>query len=130
MANLATLLLELADLREMEAAKLRTFAASVTEAPRPSEPDVDVPPPTLDVVARARLHHPSLGPRQEEILRLVADAGSEGVATGQLARAMDYDQPNIHLTLQALIRHQLVRRETGSRPYRYFLSSTLTVQAP
>jgi DNA-binding transcriptional ArsR family regulator len=74
-----------------------------------------------DPIERARSIHPALGERQEQILRLVADAHSGGITAGDISRALEYDQANTYLTLEALAKHGLVRRDDTVRPYRFYL---------
>lgn len=123
MANLQRLAVMLAEQQESAAAGLRAFAESI--GPSAAEADGDSRS-SGDAVGRARQLHPALGPRQAEALRLVAQAGPSGADTGTLSREMSYDQANVYLTLQALVRHRLLRKETTSVPHRYFLSSALS----
>jgi len=78
-----------------------------------------------DVVARARALHPSLGPRQAQVVREVEEAGSEGAAAGMISRTLDYDQPNVYLTLQGLCNSGLVEKDESVRPHRYRLGPKL-----
>lgn len=119
---LKNLLDELAELHQSTADVLRSYASRLDELP--SIPNKS---PTTTVVERARRLHPSLGPRQEQVLAEVADAGQAGATSGQVSRAMEYDQPNVYLTLQALIRQELVRKDSAARPHRYFLHARLSV---
>jgi DNA-binding MarR family transcriptional regulator len=79
----------------------------------------------IDVIARARALHPLLGPRQAEVVRLLADAGPEGTSAGALSRAMGYDQPNTHLALQALVIAGLVEKDESTSPHTYRLTASL-----
>jgi hypothetical protein len=56
----------------------------------------------------------------------MARAHPAGVATLELARAMSYDQHNVYLTLRALERPRLVRKDRNVRPQLYYLTETLT----
>src|SRR5437773_7546692 len=53
-------------------------------------------------VARARVIHPLLGPRQAEVIEQLEQAGRAGTNTGVISRAIKYDQPNVYLTLRGL----------------------------
>ncbi len=66
-----------------------------------------------------------MGTRQEEILRLIALAHPTGVGTGYLSKTMNYDQPNVYLTLKAMIRQGLIVKDETSHPHRYGLSDDL-----
>lgn len=74
-----------------------------------------------DAVARARAIHPALGPRQIEVIQFLEEAGCSGASTGAIALAIDYDQPNVHLTLQALTTYGIVEKDTSTRPHTYRL---------
>jgi len=77
------------------------------------------------VVGRARVMHPLLGKRQAEIIELLAEEHPKTTNTGKLSRAMDYDQPNVYLTLQGLIQANLVIKDATQRPHQYGLSQHL-----
>jgi alkylated DNA nucleotide flippase Atl1 len=64
-----------------------------------------------------------LGPRQREIVALANLATTEGLTTGDIHRAIDYEQPNVYLTLQSLERRGIVERVAGARPHRYRLTA-------
>lgn len=74
---------------------------------------------------RVRSMHPQLGSRQEEIVVLLEEAGERGLDTGVMSRSMDYDQPNVYLTLQSLMRHGFVERDTSVSPHIYRLTEGL-----
>ncbi|MEU7527136.1 helix-turn-helix domain-containing protein [Saccharothrix sp. NPDC042600] len=76
-------------------------------------------------VDRARVVHPLLGPRQAEIIGLLEQAHPDGAGTGDLSRRMGYDEPNVHLALQALTGQGLVEKDVTTRPHRYRLSADL-----
>jgi hypothetical protein len=126
------LLNEIADLHEAMARTLRAHAAQLPDRDDHGEPEAekDLRPQQEvdDVIARARVVHPSLGERQEQILRLVANAHPAGITTGEIWRPINYDQTNVYLTLQALGRQKLVRRDVNVRPYRYYLGPKLADQ--
>lgn len=116
---LEDLLTELAALHEAAATKLRRYVGAMDEIGVSSDGFL------MSALARARKLHPTLGVRQAEALKLIADAHPAGVGTGHLTKEMHYDQPNVYLTLQALVRQGLVRKDDESRPHAYFLSSQL-----
>lgn len=119
------LLAEIAEHLEAAAAKLRTLADKGAEPPA-DEPALDTGELTVDEwVKLAKDVHPLLGVRQAEILREVAKAHPEGIGTGPVSRAIDYEQTNTALTLAALVRHGLVRKDPESRPQRYYLGDRL-----
>ncbi|MBW3589530.1 MAG: hypothetical protein KY429_08945 [Actinobacteria bacterium] len=74
-----------------------------------------------DAVTRVLAKHPKLGRRQEEVIRILESKGEEGTNTGVIARAIGYDQPNVYLTLQHLIRLGFVRKDDSQSPHRYYL---------
>ncbi|MCU1600547.1 MAG: hypothetical protein JWO22_1256 [Frankiales bacterium] len=80
-------------------------------------------------VARAVRAHPSLGPRQRELVEHVAAAGGGGTDTGKLARATGMSQPNVHLTLKHMIDRDLIRKDDSVRPQRYFLGTAISEQS-
>jgi hypothetical protein len=76
---------------------------------------------SLSAVERARVQHPQLGPRQAEAITLLEPLYPEGTDTGYLYREMDYDQPNVYLTLQGLIKLGIVEKNATTRPHTYRL---------
>jgi hypothetical protein len=83
-----------------------------------------------NVVSRARAVHPLLGPRQAEILGLLEEAGRKGTNTGVLSRAMEYDQPNVYLTLRGLIGLGFVEKDETTSPHTYRLTDVLWGDSP
>ena len=134
MSSTPELLKEIADLHEAMARTLRVHAARL-HGGDPGEPEAEKEGHTKqgvdldDVIARARLVHPSLGERQAQILRLVAKAHPGGITTGEIWRPINYDQTNVYLTLEALGRQNLVRRDVNVRPHRYYLGPELTEES-
>jgi len=114
---------ELADHHEAIARSLRAHVAAM---PMHSDEHTDTAFPGR-VVAAARHIHPAVGSRQIEALRHIADAHPNGITTGPVAKKMSYDQPNLYLTLQALMRPQfnLVRKDDSVSPHRYYLTDQL-----
>lgn len=110
----------LADALEAAATSLRASAlihgSDLSSTPPPSVESVDT-----SAVERARSAHPQLGERQAEIIDLLEAAEPTGTDTGSISRALDYDQPNVYLTLAALIRHQLAEKDATTHPHCYRL---------
>jgi len=121
MTSFEQLLIELAELHEGTATRLRQFAKEV----RRDHEEAHEVPFDVKIVARGRTIHPSIGTRQAEVLGLVARDHPAGVGTRKLSRAMAYDQANVYLTLAALATRGLVRKDAGTRPHRYFLSDRI-----
>lgn len=85
---------------------------------------------TNGVVRSARAVHPLLGPRQAEILELLKEAGRDGTNTGVLSRAMEYEQPNVYLTLRGLIGLGFVDKDETTSPHTYRLTDVLWGDTP
>ena len=67
-----------------------------------------------------------MGDRQRQILTLVIAAGEDGIDTGTIAREIgDITQPNVHLTLKALMNRGLVEKDPSRRPHLYYVSTAL-----
>ena len=127
MSALDELMTDLADLHEATARRLRLFVDTGRE-PVTVRDDA----PLADrVVAAARRLHDSIGPRQVEALRLIAGEHPNGVGTGALVKAMNYDQPNVYLTLQSLVErnYKFVRKDAAVSPHRYFITDYLLGEA-
>lgn len=73
----------------------------------------------------ARQIHPMLGQRQAEVVVELEKAGAAGTTTSKIAAELDYDQPNTHIALGALVRHGIAEKDTSSYPHRYRLAPTL-----
>jgi DNA-binding MarR family transcriptional regulator len=116
----SSLLETLADAAEAFAATLRQHANPIS--PQQAVPTGNTPE---DVVARARIIHPLLGKRQAEIIGLLAQEHPNTTNTGKLSRAMNYDQPNVYLTLQGLIQANLAVKDATKHPHQYGLSPNL-----
>src|SRR5205823_5008630 len=80
---------------------------------------------SLSAVERAQAIHPQLGPRQAQVLQQVEDAGASGATAGAISRAIGYDEPNVHLTLQGLANRGFVEKDESARPHRYRLAPRL-----
>lgn len=123
------LLTELADHLEAAARTIRTLATIapgdvIREPAAPEgESSADLDPETW--VTLARELHPALGERQAQVLGEVAKAHPDGTGTGPIWRAIGYEQTNTYLTLDALARQGLVRKDSTTKPHRYFLGPAL-----
>lgn len=115
----ATILEALAEAHEAAANVLRRHADRL----KAGIPRGDVGSGT--VVDRAKLTHPMLGHRQEQILTELEAAEPDGTTTGAISRALDYDQANVHITLQALMERGFAERDTSQYPHIYRLGSAL-----
>lgn len=79
-----------------------------------------------DPVKRARELHPSLGPRQAELIGLLAEAHPDWSTTGTLyPRMVGYGQANVYLTLKNMIPLGFVEKDASSTPHRYRLGPRL-----
>ena len=92
-----TVLEAIADALDSASSTLRQRIA-LTKPAAPSEAGTARGP-----VERARAIHPQLGERQAQVLEVLAQAGEDGTSTGFIARKIDYDQPNVYITLRALV---------------------------
>jgi hypothetical protein len=104
-------------------------AASRLLRERATAPVPEVGPTTrtagAGAVERARSIHPSLGPRQAQILEVLEQYGEAGTNTGVISRAIRYSQPNVHLTLMGLMDAGLAVRDATVRPHLYWLAERL-----
>lgn len=123
---LSALFEDLADATEAMAKTLRQIAAEIDgdEVPAASEAA-----PAGSALERALQLHPMMGARQRELIPLVEREGKRGADTGVLSRTMGYDQPNVYLTLQGLIRRNFIVKDTSSHPHRYFIGPALKPDA-
>lgn len=110
-------LLALADALDAASRLLRERATAPTQ-PAPE-------PRATGAVERARSIHPSLGPRQAQILEVLEQYGNAGTNTGVISRAIHYSQPNVHLTLMGLMDAGLAVRDASVRPHVYWLAERL-----
>lgn len=63
---------------------------------------------------------PTRGPRQQAIVEtLMKNESEEGLKTGEIARAVDMDQPNAYTTLQTLQGQGVVEMIPGVQPQRW-----------
>ena len=104
----------LADALEEAAAVLRRRAVgrhpSMSEAQHPGT-----------LAERARHIHRMIGERQEQMLPLLAAAGQHGTSAGDIARALEYDQANATITLNAMVKAGLLLKDESAMPYRFRL---------
>jgi hypothetical protein len=118
--TLATLFNDLADHTEATARTLRKIAYEMSAGTGP------LPlPATGSALERALGIHPSMGPRQRELITLVEGIGARGADTGELSRASGMSQPNVHLTLKGMMTRGLIRKDESQRPQRYYLGAAL-----
>lgn len=136
MANTGSLLTALADHLEGMARTLRQHAAGDAEPDglAPHKPEEQPPgdfsvtsqrAAPADPVARARQIHAALGSAQAMIVTEVAKAHPRGIKAGEISRALDYDQANTYIVLDALRKHGVVLRDDDVRPYRFYLAPAM-----
>lgn len=118
----SALLDALADALAAASAVLRQHAAKLSPAAGDAPADSNSP---RAVVERARIMHAALGVRQAQVIELLAEVYPGSTDTGKLSRQMDYDQPNVHLTLRGLINQGLVEKDPTLRPHQYKLATAL-----
>ena len=112
----------IADSYDAASAKIREQIALLKIA----APTVEPEPGTLQkVVDRARAIHPQLGPRQIEVLEVLEIADTEGTSTGHISSIIDYEQPNVYLTLRGLTALGFVAKDETTRPHTYRLAGPL-----
>lgn len=115
MSDAIILLTALAEAHATAATTLRQHIAALS--PQPSDGQA------LSAVERARVMNPQLGPRQAEVIELLENLYPDGTDTGYLYRTMDYDQPNVYLTVNGLVKWGIAEKDITTRPHRYRLSS-------
>lgn len=120
------ILTALAEAHEAAARTLRRHSALLGDEASGATPSESTAGSALQ---RIRSMHPQLGSRQEEVVALLVEAGEGGLDTGVMSRDMDYDQPNVYLTLQSLMRHGFVERDTSVSPHIYRLTEDLRRRA-
>jgi hypothetical protein len=113
-STVSEMLEAMADALEAAAAVLRRRAA--TERPAASEIQH-----AGTLTERARQIHRMLGERQEQMLPLLAAAGEHGATAGDLARGLEYDPANATITLNAMVRAGLLRKDESAVPYLFRL---------
>ncbi len=91
----------------------RHATAGHPDAPEAQEPG--------SLTERARKIHSKLGERQEQMLPLLASAGEEGMSSGDIARALDYDHPNATVTLNQMVKAHLLLKDESATPYMFRL---------
>jgi len=64
----------------------------------------------------------NLGSRQQEIAELLRAVGEEGYRTSDVAREIDYNQANTHMTLRALQTRGVVEEIPGEQPTKWRLA--------
>jgi alkylated DNA nucleotide flippase Atl1 len=63
------------------------------------------------------------GPKQQQLVDLMLGVDEKGIKTGDLAKAVDMDQPNAYLALQALTKQGLVELVPGVQPQHWRLAA-------
>lgn len=81
-------------------------------------------------VDRARAMHPMLGNRQAEVIAVLERAGVSGTNTGAISMEINYDQPNVYLTLQGLLTRGFVEKDVSTSPHTYRLTQVLRQTPP
>jgi hypothetical protein len=120
------ILTALADAHEAAARTLRRHAALLGDGQSTELTSAEAAADSA--LERARVMHPQLGSRQEEVIVLLEEADDRGLDTGVMSRSMGYDQPNVYLTLQSLMRHGFVERDVSVSPHTYRLTEELLRQ--
>lgn len=108
----------MADALEAAAAVLRRHAAA---GPPPAPGSLGAG----TLAERARRVHRMLGQRQEQMLPLLAAAGEHGATAGDIARALEYDPANATITLNAMVKAGLLRKDESQVPYLFRLTPEL-----
>lgn len=108
----------IAEALEAAAGVLRRRAAA-EQPPAPAIPHAGT------LTERARAIHRMLGERQEQMLPLLAAAGQQGATAGDIARALEYDPANATITLNAMVKAGLLRKDESSIPYLFRLAPGL-----
>jgi hypothetical protein len=114
----ADILEALAEAAEAAAAVFRRRAALTRPKPQAERS----PGTVLDL---ARQIHPMLGQRQAEVVGELEKAGAAGTTTTAIAKALNYDQPNTHIALGALVKHGIAEKDSSAYPHLYRLAPTL-----
>jgi DNA-binding MarR family transcriptional regulator len=109
----------LADAADAAAAVLRRHAAQQRGGTAESDGQ------SASAVDLAKASHPMLGFRQEQVLTKLVEAGPDGTTTGAISSALEYDQPNTHITLQALVERGFAEKDTSVYPHIYRLGRSL-----
>ena len=130
MSTTQELLSRLAEQVELAARTIRELAGGYDETV--SEP-ADEPTnlagiDTVDWLEASIALHAQLGERQTQVLLEVIKAYPEGIGTGPIWKAIDYEQTNTYLALDALARQGLVRKDSTVRPHKYYVGDALVAE--
>jgi hypothetical protein len=130
MATTHVLLTRLADQFEAAAGTIRELADGGIETKiEPVQEDVNLAGiDTIDWLEASIDLHAQLGERQTQVLLEVIKAYPHGVGTGPIWKAIDYEQPNTYLTLGALARQGLVRKDATVQPHKYYVGDALIAE--
>src|SRR3954451_12521466 len=130
MTETRTLLTRLAGQLEATASTIRELASTGSDIPaEPIHEDVNLAGiDTIEWLEAAIGLHAQLGERQTEVLLEVIKAYPNGIGTGPIWKAIDYEQPNTYLALDALARQGLVRKDDTVRPHKYYVGDALVAE--
>ncbi len=108
----------------------RQIAKSLTEFATAIETEVDEQAfEPLEAVAEPARDH-ALGSRQRRIVELPGLAMEDGMKTGTIATAIEYEVPNTYSTLQALVRAGIVEQVPDKEPQHWRLARRYRSNAP
>lgn len=110
----------IAEALDAASATMRRRAALIS-----ASSDEDAQTVEEDGIARARLLHPQLGPRQAQVIEKLQEAWPAGLTTGPLSRSIRYDQANVYLTLQSLVALGFAEKDSTQSPHQYRLGRRL-----
>lgn len=124
------LLIRLAAQVEATAKTMRELADAFSDATAETEREpVDLAGiDTVEWLEAAIALHAQLGERQTQVLIEVIKAYPDGVGTGPIWKAIDYEQTNTYLALDALARQGLVRKDSTVRPHKYHVGDALIAE--
>jgi hypothetical protein len=130
MSTTQELLSRLAEQVELTARTIRELAGAYDE---PASEPADEPTnlagiDTVDWLEASIALHAQLGERQTQVLLEVIKAYPEGIGTGPIWKAIDYEQTNTYLALDALARQGLVRKDSTARPHKYHVGDALIAE--
>jgi hypothetical protein len=130
MSTTQALLDRLAEQVEDAARTIRELASTFTEVTaEPAHEPVNLAGiDSVDWLEASMALHAQLGERQTQVLLEVIKAYPEGIGTGPIWRAIDYEQTNTYLALDALARQGLVRKDSTVRPHKYHVGDALIAE--
>jgi hypothetical protein len=130
MTEAQVLLTRLADQLEAAAGTIRELAEVGLESKaEPVQEDLNLAGiDTIDWLEASLDLHAQLGERQTQVLLEVITAYPNGIGTGPIWKAIDYEQTNTYLALDALARQGLVRKDDAVRPHKYYVGDALIAE--